>query len=175
MDTGQEFQLDIGSASNINAPPHLMAARQKTQRPDPVNPANTLSNNRFNNAIFDNVSAEKYYVETDGTRYPKDPFMINYREKKYLNQNKDLEKIHKEYVGEQVLSPTRFYDQIKTCFPLQIFDLIFQFDYGRPKKNKLFEEYDENPTHTDLKVILLKPREIKKISDGNKTSGVGIS
>ena len=72
-----------------------MAARQKTQRPDPANPAKTLSNNRFNNAIFDNVSVEKYYVETDGTRYPEDPFMINYREKNYLNQNKDLEKIHK--------------------------------------------------------------------------------
>ena len=151
-----------------------MAARQKTQRPDPANPAKTLSNNRFNNAIFDNVSVEKYYVETDGIRYPKDPFMINYREKNYLNQYKDLEKIHKEYVGEQVLSPTRFYDEIKTCFPIQIFDLIFQFDYGRPKKNRLSEEYDENPTHTDLKVILLKPRENKKISEGNKISGVEV-
>ena len=134
MDTAQEFQLDIGSASNINAPPYLMAARQKTQRPDPANPAKTLSNNRFNNAIFDNVSVEKYYVETDGIRYPKDPFMINYREKNYLNQYKDLEKIHKEYVGEQVLSPTRFYDEIKTCFPIQIFDLISNLIMGDQRK-----------------------------------------
>ena len=74
-----------------------------------------------------------------------------------------------------MLSPTIFYDQIKTCFPIQIFHLTFQFDYGRPKKNRLIEEYDENPTHTDLKIILLKPRENEKISDGNKISGVGIS
>ena len=50
VDTAREFQLDISSASNINSPLYLIAAHQKTQRPDPANPAVNLSNNRFNNA-----------------------------------------------------------------------------------------------------------------------------
>ena len=60
VDTAREFQLDISSASNINSPLYLIAAHQKTQRPDHANPANNLSNNRFNNAIFDHVDVRKY-------------------------------------------------------------------------------------------------------------------
>ena len=71
VDTAREFQIDIPSASNINSPLYLIAAHQKTQRPDPANPANNLSNNRFNNAIFDHVDVRNYYSEIDGIRYPK--------------------------------------------------------------------------------------------------------
>ena len=59
VDTAREFQIDISSASNINSPLYLIAAHQKTQRPDPANPANNLSNNRINNAIFDHTDVRK--------------------------------------------------------------------------------------------------------------------
>ena len=71
VDKSKEFQIDISSASNINSPLSLKAAHQLTQRPDPDDPTIILSNNRFNNAIFDHVRVRKYYVEIDGVRYPK--------------------------------------------------------------------------------------------------------
>ena len=86
VDTAREIQVDMSSASNINSPLYLIAAHQKTQRPDPANPANNLSNNRFNNAIFDHVDVRKYYSEINGIRYPKNPVMVNYEENNYLEQ-----------------------------------------------------------------------------------------
>ena len=53
VNTGNEYQLDIGSASNINAPFYLIAAHQKTQRDSPARPPN-----QFNNAVFDNVDVK---------------------------------------------------------------------------------------------------------------------
>ena len=85
----QKFQLDIGSSSNINAPLFLIAAHQKTQRTNldsTTNPPAKLSNTRFNNAIFDVLNVEQYFVEIDSMRYPKDPIMTNYPENNYLNQ-----------------------------------------------------------------------------------------
>ena len=61
--TAREFQIDISSASNINSPLYLIAAHRKTQRPDPANPADNLTINRFNNAFFDHVEDRKYYPE----------------------------------------------------------------------------------------------------------------
>ena len=85
VNTGNEYQLDIGSASNINMPLYLIAAHQKTQRENPARPPN-----QFNNAAFDNVDVKRYFVEIDGVRYPKDPVETNYSEKKYLDQYRDL-------------------------------------------------------------------------------------
>ena len=87
VDTAREFQIDISSASNINSPLYLKAAHQKTQRVDPANPANNLSNNRFNNAIFDH-EVRKYYSEIDGIRYPQNPLMVNYAGTIMLNNIK---------------------------------------------------------------------------------------
>ena len=64
MDTARKYQLDIASASNINSPQNLMATHQKTQSPDPAAPADNLSNNRFDNAMFDNYTVKKMYSET---------------------------------------------------------------------------------------------------------------
>ena len=174
VDTPREFQLDISSASNINSPLYLIAAHQKTQRPEPANPANNLSNNRFNNAIFDHVDVRKYYSEIDGIRYPKNPIMVNYEENNYLEQYKDLKLFYKEYVGDHLLSPIITYDKMKDYFPIQIIDLRFQVDHISPKKIRLFEEYDPNPTNTVLYVILIKHREIKVISDGNKIISIEV-
>ena len=40
------------------------------------------------------------------------------------------------------------------------------------KKLRLFEDYDDNPTNTNLYIILIKHREIEMISDGNKNTSV---
>ena len=55
VDTAKEFQVDISSASNINSPFYLIAVQQKTQRPDPADATRNLIDNRYNNAIFDDV------------------------------------------------------------------------------------------------------------------------
>ena len=77
VDTGNEYQLDIGPASNINVPLYLIVAHQKTQRDNPAIPAN-----QFNNAVFDNVDVKRYFVEIDGVRYPKDAVETNFSENK---------------------------------------------------------------------------------------------
>ena len=88
VDKAREFQIDISSASNINSPLYLIAAHQKTQRQDVA--GNILSNNRFNNSIFDHVKVRKYYSEIDGVRYLKNPVMVNFAENNYLEQYRDL-------------------------------------------------------------------------------------
>ena len=42
VNTGNEYQLDIGSASNINIPLYLIVAHQKTQRENPARPPISL-------------------------------------------------------------------------------------------------------------------------------------
>ena len=168
IDTARKFQIDISSASNINTPLYLIAAHQKTQRPDPANPADNLSNNRFNNTIFDHVEVKKYYSEIDGVYYPKNPVMVDYIDNSYLEQNRDFKMFCKEYIGEPMLSPIITYDKMKDYYPFQIIDLRFQVDHISPKKIGLFEEHDKNPINTNLYIILIKHREIKMISDGKK-------
>ena len=174
VNTAREFQVDISSASNINSPLYLIAAHQKTQRPDPANPANNLSNNRFNISIFDDVEVRKYYSEIDGVRYPKNPVMVIFAENNYLEQYRELKLFYKEYVGEPMLNRIITYDKMKKYHPIQIIDLRFQVDHISPKKIRLFEEYENNPVNTNLYVILIKHREIKMISDGNKIIGVEV-
>ena len=52
--TGIEYQLEIGSASNINIPLYLIVALRKTQRDNPARPAN-----QFKNAVFDKVNVKR--------------------------------------------------------------------------------------------------------------------
>ena len=77
VNEGNEYQLDIGSGSNINGPLYVIAAHQKTQRDKPARPPN-----QFNNAVFDNADVKNFFVEIDGDRYPKDPVETNYSENK---------------------------------------------------------------------------------------------
>ena len=121
----------------------MIAAHQKTQR---IDPARNLSNNRFNNAIFDNVTVEKYFAEIDGIKYPKDPKKINYPENNYLNPYRDPNLFYKEDPGEQI-SPIISYDKMKTYYPIQIFDLRIQADYVTPKKTRFSKDTMKIP-HT---------------------------
>ena len=87
---------------------------------------------------------------------------------KYLDQYRDLEMFYKEYVGEPLLSPFISYPDVKDFYPLQVIDLRFQPDHISPKKIQLFEEYRNDPANARLFLILIRHREIKMISDGNK-------
>ena len=120
------------------------------------------------------MDVRNYYSEINGIRCPKNHVMVNFGENNYLEQYRYLKLIYKEDVGDQLLSPIITYDKMKDYYPIQIFDLRFQVDHISPKKIELFEEYDPNPTNTNLYVILIKHREIKMISDGHKIISVEI-
>ena len=167
VNTGNEYQIDIGSASNINIPLYLIVAHQKAQRENPARPPN-----QFNNAIFDNVDVKRYFVEIDGVRYLKDPVETNFSDNKYLDQYRDLKLFYKEYNGESLLHPFISYLGLKTFYPIQVNDLRFQIDYVTPKKIRFFEEYESAPENTILYVILIKHREINIAADGIKITGI---
>ena len=168
IDAAREFQIAINSASNINPPLYLIASHQKSQRPDPANPANNLSNNRFNNAFFDYAKVRKYYSEINGDRCPRNPIMINYDDNNYLDQYKILKTFYKAYVGEYFLYPIITCAKTKDYCPIQIIDLRFQMNHISPKKNRFFEEKDDNPVNTNLYIILIKHRELNMVSNVNK-------
>ena len=167
VNKGNEYQLDIGSASNINILLYLIVAHHKTQRHNPARLPN-----QFNNAVFDHVDLKRYFVEIDGIRYPKDPVETNFSDNKYLDQYRDPKLFYKDYNGESLLHPFISYLDMKTFYPIQVIDLGFQIDYITPKKIRLFEEYENAPENTKLYVILIKQREINMVSDGNKITGI---
>ena len=167
VNTGNEYQLEIGSASSINIPLYLIVAHQKTQHDNPARPPNQL-----NNAVFDHVGVKRSFVEIDGVRYPKDPVETNFPDSKYLDQYRDLKLVYKEYNGESLLQQFMSYLDVKTFYPIQVIDLRFQNVYVTPKKIRVFEEYEKTPENTNLYVILIKHRENNMISDGNKIAGI---
>ena len=152
VNTGNEYQLDIGSASNINIPLYLIVAHQETQRDNPAKPSN-----QFNNAIFDHVVVKRYFVEIDSVRYPKDPIETNFSDNKYLDQYRDLELFSNKYNGESLKHPFITYlDTKKTFYPIQVINLRFQIDYITPEKIRLFEDCENAPEDTNLFVLLIK-------------------
>ena len=124
------------------------------KRLDPADTAKKLSNSRFNNATFDNVTVKKYFEETDGIRYPEGPIINIYTEKMYPIHYGDLKSLYKVKVGEQTLSPNIKYDKRTTYYPTQLIDFGIQLDYVPPEKKRLFEEYDEDSTHSHLYCML---------------------
>ena len=77
------IQHDIGSAQNVIQPKYLICAHQ-------TNLITTTPDKKSNIAILDKMDLRKYYVEIDGLRYPRDSVTINYEEKDYIQQYKDL-------------------------------------------------------------------------------------
>ena len=63
---------------------------------------------------------------------------------------------------------------MRTYYPIQTIDLRFQVDHISPKKNRIFEEYNDNPTNSILYIILIKHRDFKMISDCNKIISVEV-
>ena len=163
---GRELQVDIGSAQNINSPKYLITAFQTNAR--------TTPNKASNPAIFDDNNVTKYFVEMDGIRYPRDGVLINFEERSYLDQYRDLKLFYREYVGEEILQPYITFPPMKYLYPLQITVLRHQVDHLTPKKIQIFEEFSEDPADERLFLILLKHRQVEMISDGNEIIGVKV-
>ena len=154
-------QMDIGTSQHVNSPKYLIGAHQTRIRADTANKNNNI-------AIFDNLNLQKYYVEIDSVRYPRDNVLINYEQNDYFEQYKDLKLFFKEYIGEELMSPFISYPDMKTKYPIQIVDLRHQPDHISPKKIQLFQEYSADPDNAKFYLIVIRRREIELISDGNK-------
>ena len=120
-------QIDIGSAQSVNSPKYLLTAHQTAARLN-------APNKTINISTFDNLNVRKYFVEVDSIRYPRDGVLINYPEKDYIDQYKDLKLFYKDYLGEILLNPFVSYPDMKTKYPIQVIDLRFQADHITPKK-----------------------------------------
>ena len=154
-------QMDIGTSQHVNSPKYLIGAHQTRIRADTANKNNNI-------AIFDNLNLQKYYVEIDSVRYPRDNVLVNYEQNDYIEQYKDLKLFFKEYIGEELMSPFISYPDMKTKYPIQIIDLRHQPDHITPKKIQLFQEYTADPENAKFYLIVIRRREIELISDGNK-------
>ena len=75
--------MDIGTSQHVNSPKYLIGAHQTRTRADTANKNNNI-------AIFDNVNLQKYYIEIDSVRYPRDNGLINYEQNDYIEQYKDF-------------------------------------------------------------------------------------
>ena len=127
----------------------------------------TLPPKNYNIAIFDNLNLQKYYVEIDSVRYPRDSVLINYEQNDYIEQYKDLKLFSKEYIGEELMSPFISYPDMKTKYPIETIDLRHQSDHITSKKIQLFQEYSSDPENAKFYLIIIRRREIELISDGN--------
>ena len=123
---------DIGSAQQVNSPKYLISAHQTKDRI--LNP-----NKNSHIAIFDNLDLRKYYVATDGQRYPRDGVSINYTENDYIDKYRDLKLFFCEYIGEPILIPLISYPDMKTEYSVGITDLRHQPDHITSKKFKYFK------------------------------------
>ena len=56
---------------------------------------------------------------------------------------------------------------MKRKSPIQVIDLRIQVDHITPRKNQIFEEYRNDSAKARLFVILIRRREIERISNGN--------
>ena len=154
-------QMDIGTSQHVNSPKYLIGAHQTRTRADTANKNNNI-------AIFDNLNLQKYYVEIDSVRYPRDNVLVNYEQDDHTEQYKDLKLFFKEYIGEQLMSPFKSYPDMKTKYPIQIVDLRHQTDHITPKKVQLFQEYSADLENAKFYLIVTRRREIELISDENK-------
>ena len=154
-------QHDIGSAQQVNSLTYLINAHRTSLR-------TTTLEKKINIAMFDNLDLRKNYVEIDGQKYPRDSVLMNYEEKDYIQQYKDLNLFFRDYVGEPILNPLISYPDMKTKYPIEIIDLRHQPDHITPKKIQLFQEFGTDPDNARLLLILIRRREKQLMSDANK-------
>ena len=113
----------------ISRPLYILAAQPKTRRDNPARPPNP-----YKNAIFDSNNVRKYFVKIDGDQYPKVAVDINYSENKRSGQYGDLEIFYKEFNRGSLLNLFVSDLDMKTFYPIQIFDLRLQIEYVTLKK-----------------------------------------
>ena len=100
-------QADIRSSQQVNGPKYLIGAQQTRAKAD-------TGNKNINIAIFDNLNLQKYHVEINGVRYPRDSVLLNYEQYDYIQKNKDLYLFFKEDVGGESMTPFISYPDMKT-------------------------------------------------------------
>ena len=86
-------QLDIGTSQHVNSPKYLIGAHRTRTRAD-------TSNKNINVAVFDNLNLQKFYVEIDSVRYPRDSDLVNYEQNDYIEQYKDKNYFSKFTLGK---------------------------------------------------------------------------
>ena len=154
-------QFDIGSSQNVQSPKYLIGVHQTRDRIDaPISTKNV--------SIIDNLDLRKYYIAIDGQIYPRDGSLMNYEQNDYIEQYRDLKLFLKEYIGEELLSPFISFPDMKTKYSIEVIDLRHQSDHITPKKIQLFLDYGADPENARFFLILIRRRELKLISDGNK-------
>ena len=79
---GLEFEVDTGSAQNINSPKYLIVAHQIADRIKVPNKVRIIEH-------FDNLDVRKYFCEIDGQSNPKNAVIRNFSENDYLDQYRD--------------------------------------------------------------------------------------
>ena len=91
----QITQVSNGTSQQVSSSKHLIGAHQTRARADTANKNNNI-------AVFDNLSLQKFYVEIDSIRYPRDSVLVIYGQSDYIEKYKDLKLFFKEYVGEPI-------------------------------------------------------------------------
>ena len=122
-----EFHLDIGSSAKVKSPSYLIAAHQRAAR-------SVTANTAMKASVFDHVDVRKYFVEIDGSRYPRDSANIDYATNDKLDQNGDLKTFFEEYAKETLLKPFITYTAMKKSFLFKDIDIRFQIDNSVLKK-----------------------------------------
>ena len=107
MNDGRELQVAFGSVQHINSPNYLISAFPTNSRKGTPDKAN-------NPAVFDSNHVSKYFVEMDGSLYPRDAVLTTFEEICNLEQYRDLKIFYEEYVGEELLLHCICYPDMKT-------------------------------------------------------------
>ena len=148
INTANEYQLDIGSAANVNAPLYLIYAHQTANR--------ATANQERDSAIFDNADLESSEVTIDTIRYPDEPYVTEFALNKYTEHYREIGDFYREFIGEQILPPYITFEEFKSTYPIFITDLRFQQDYISPKQIQLDLKYRIDTTNYRLYYILIR-------------------
>ena len=112
-------------------------------------------------------------VDFDAVRYRSDGVSIDYELNYYVDQHRDLIFFCGGHVGEELPNSIIIYTKRKNNYPIQVIDLRFQVDYiNKIKKIQLHQEYRVTTINARLFMILIRKRDFKMISDGNKINEV---
>ena len=93
---------------------------------------------------------------------------IEYASNDYVDQYRELNLFHKEYVVEELLNTFIRYTDMKNKYPIQVIDLRCHVDYINARKIQFFEEFRGATNSARLFMILVRHRNMKMISDGKK-------
>ena len=135
---------------------------------------NKLTNLDSTTVNRDHLDMRKYHVDTDGIHYLKDTVAVDYGLNDYVDQYRDLEVLYREYIAEELLNLFINFSDMKHNYPFQLIHLRFQVDHINPKKIGILEEYRGVTNNARLFIFLIRHREIKMISDGNKNTEVSV-